>query len=202
MCQSEVVDVRTWIRDELTLFSERLQGAVVAHVPDELWRTSLPAAVDGGPRSATIAGLLFHLSYHHDLAVSTAVLDRPPLLGQWRGRLGIEDFEPEIGLSEQPDGRLVDALDLDALRAYAAQVGAATDLWATRVAAVALDTIPAASRRLAQRAGVRQEVVPWLHAMWDRKPVAWLVQWEALAHPITHLGEMVAVRNQLGLSPF
>lgn len=196
------MDVRSWIRDELALFSDRLHGAVVAHVPDDLWRTAVPAVVDGGPSSATVAGLLFHLSYHHDLAVSTAVLDRPPLLAEWRERLGIEGFEPEAGLSEQPDGPLVDALDLDALRAYAAQVGATTAVWATRVAAVALDTIPAACRRLTQRAGVRQEVVPWLHTMWDGKPVAWLVQWEAIGHPLNHLGEMVALRNLLGLSPF
>jgi hypothetical protein len=38
--------------------------------------------------------------------------------------------------------------------------------------------------------------------MWDGKPTAWFVQWEAVGHVQGHLGEMISVRSRLGLSPF
>ena len=44
--------------------------------------------------------------------------------------------------------------------------------------------------------------MPWLYAMWSAKPASWFVQWEAIGHRVNHLGEMVSVRNRLGLSPF
>lgn len=66
----------------------------------------------------------------------------------------------------------------------------------------ALDTVPGTSRRLERRAGVRETEVPWLHAMWHGRTVGWLVQWEAVGHAYSHLGEMIALRNQLGFSPF
>ena len=52
------------------------------------------------------------------------------------------------------------------------------------------------------RAGISDADVPWLHRLWDAKPTAWFVQWEAIGHRVNHLGEMVSVRNRLGLSPF
>ena len=53
-----------------------------------------------------------------------------------------------------------------------------------------------------QRFGVDEADVPWLYTMWTAKPAAWFVQWEAIGHRVNHLGEMVSVRNRLGLSPF
>ena len=44
--------------------------------------------------------------------------------------------------------------------------------------------------------------MPWLYRMWAGKPTTWFVQWEAIGHRVNHLGEMVSVRNRLGLSPF
>ena len=44
--------------------------------------------------------------------------------------------------------------------------------------------------------------MPWLYRMWEDKPVSWFVQWEAIGHRVNHVGEMVSVRNRLGLSPF
>ena len=55
---------------------------------------------------------------------------------------------------------------------------------------------------MADLAGVTREAVPWLHAMWQGKPGGWFVQWEAIGHVQGHVGEMVSVRNRLGLSPF
>ena len=38
--------------------------------------------------------------------------------------------------------------------------------------------------------------------MWDGKPAAWFLQWSAVGHGINHLGELVSIRNRMGLSPF
>ena len=51
-------------------------------------------------------------------------------------------------------------------------------------------------------AGVDAAAVPWLHRMWEGRPAGWFLQWEAIGHRVNHLGEMVSVRNRLGLSPF
>ncbi len=202
MCHRLPVDLRTWITDELHSTDARLRSSVLGQVPREFWRTALSSPVEGAPSTSTIAGLLFHTTYHHDLAISTAVLDRPPQLADWRSRLGLDGFEPEAGLSEREDDRIVHALDLDALLAYLEAVNTLTEGWAAKLSTYALDSIAPNCRRLEQRAGVRAEQVPWLHSMWDGKPVAWLVRWEALGHPLNHLGELVALRNLLGLSPF
>ncbi len=38
--------------------------------------------------------------------------------------------------------------------------------------------------------------------MWEGKPASFFVSWEDIGHGLNHLGEMVSVRNRLGLSPF
>ena len=37
---------------------------------------------------------------------------------------------------------------------------------------------------------------------WIDDELALVDQWEAVGHELNHLGEMVAVRNRMGLSPF
>ena len=60
-------------------------------------------------------------------------------------------------------------------------------------------------RRRAQRDSAgrdRRSNVPWLYSMWADQPTAFYVRWEATGHRLQHVGEMVSVRNRLGLSPF
>ena len=61
---------------------------------------------------------------------------------------------------------------------------------------------PPAGDRLAELGGVAYADAPWLHAMWDGKPVAWFVRWELIGHAQGHVGEMVSVRDRLGYRPF
>ena len=68
---------------------------------------------------------------------------------------------------------------------------------------MALDSLPEASWRLEHVAGIPAAGdLGWLHAMWSGKPVSWFVQWECIGHGHAHVGEMVGIRNRLGLSPF
>ena len=213
VCHSDAVDLRTWIITDLAAVRTRFRNGIVAHVPTERWKARLGGATTDGSDlagrsgstsrpSSSIAGLLFHMSYHHDLAINTAVLGRPPLLTAHRDALGITDVAAVGGLAEREDPAIVDALDTAALVDYADAVIAATLEWMGHVAITSFDSIPDASWRIEQEAGVCRDHVPWLHDMWSGKPVSWFVQWEAIGHGHTHVGEMTGLRGQLGHSPF
>jgi hypothetical protein len=73
--------------------------------------------------------------------------------------------------------------------------------WLKSVDVASLEEVPASGAGL-ERAGIDEGAVPWLYRMWDGKPASWFVQWEAIGHRVNHVGEMVSVRNRLGLSPF
>ena len=62
--------------------------------------------------------------------------------------------------------------------------------------------MPDAAKGLGEIAGIDESAVPWLYKMWDGKPASFFVSWEDIGHGLNHLGEMVSVRNRLGLSPF
>jgi hypothetical protein len=174
---------------------ERFERGVAGRVPAERWTEH----ADGG--GSTIAWLVLHHSYHQDLAINTAVRDRAPLLGTWRERLGLGAFGPCAGLGEAEDAAVVEALEVEQLAGYAMAVHEGTQAWMHDVATSALDTFTDASARI-EAVGVTEAEVGWLHAMWRGKPVAWFVRWEAIGHGHTHVGEMVSVRNRMGLSPF
>ncbi|MEZ5215193.1 MAG: hypothetical protein R2705_07205 [Ilumatobacteraceae bacterium] len=195
------MDVKAWIRAELELLDQRFAGQIAAHLPAEHWRR-VRRGPEGHDEGASVAGMLWHVTYHHDLALSTAICDREPVFATWRDRLGVGHRPVELAISEAEPADAVAELDLDALLAYRAEVLAQTGAWLTRVTSHALDTIPASSRRLEQRAGIRRDEVGWFHGLWDGKDVGWLVRWELIGHGHTHLGEMVALRNALGHSPF
>ncbi len=50
-------------------------------------------------------------------------------------------------------------------------------------------------------AGIDESVFGWLYRLWDQ-PLAFLVAWPLTGHITNHVGEMIATRNQFGLSPF
>ncbi len=190
------MDLRTWVADDHASLERRFTSSIAAIVPTERWTEH---ADSGG---STIAWLIFHTAYHQDLALNTAIRKHPPIVLEWRARLGLDGFAPWEGLTESENATLVDCIDVIALDGYARAVHAATAAWIDTMSVLALDSVPESSERLARLAGVGRDDVPWLHAMWDGKPVSWLVQWECIGHGHTHLGEMVSVRNRLGLSPF
>lgn len=192
------MNLQQWIATDHASILTRFDNAIVAHVPPDAWKTSGPATAP----SPSIAWLLFHMSYHQDLALNTAIRNHPPLLAEHRHTLGVGDLPPAAGLTESEDRTVTEALDLDALRTYAAAVADRTQAWIEHLSVMALDTTVDASRRLDIKAGIPASgEVPWLHAMWSGKTVAWFVQWECIGHGHAHVGEMTGIRNRLGLSP-
>jgi hypothetical protein len=190
------VDVRTWILDDHAGLAERFDQSIRRHIPVERWREQ------AGERGSSIAWLLLHTALHEDLAVSTAVRGEEPHRLRWVDRLGLGGLAPHAGLGEAEDPAVTAVVDPDALMAFAAEVHADAHEWMATVDLAALDDVPPAGSRIDELAGVSAAAVPWLHAMWEAKPVAWFVRWEAIGHRQGHLGEMTSVRNRLGLSPF
>jgi len=189
------VDLRDWIATEHASVAARFDQSVVAHVPPERWTDQ------AGGGGSSIAFLTFHVAYHEDLAVGAVLGRRVPVLAIWRRALGLDGLPAHVGLAEAEPVELTAALDVEQLLGYAAAVGDATAAWLDRLDLTALDDRPDPTTALATN-GVDEAAVPWLYAMWTGKPASWFVQWEAIGHRVNHVGEMVAVRNRLGLSPF
>jgi hypothetical protein len=190
------MDLRTWITEDHAALWPRVTNGIADIVPTERWKEH----ADGG--GSCIAQLLFHVSLHADMALHCVLQGQSPLVDAWRDRLGLAGVEPHRGLAESEDPGVVAAVDAAALHEYAAAVHTATAQWLRDVDLAVLDDVPAASARLATFGGVTTDAVPWLHSMWDGRPVSWFVQWECTGHVLNHIGEMVSVRNRMGLSPF
>ncbi len=190
------MDLRTWIASEHAAVGARFTEGVASRVPLDRW-TEHP---DGG--GSCLAQLVFHVSLHADMALHAVVLGRSPLVNGWRDRLGLTNLLPHKGLPEAEDTGVVANIQVPHLVEYATAVHEATRTWLDTADVAILDDIPPASERLRRYGLVSVDSVPWLHAMWTDKPVSWFVQWECIGHVLNHLGEMVAVRNRMGLSPF
>lgn len=190
------MDLMQWIGADLADVRQRMYGAVVKVVPKQHWGE--PA--DGG--GSSLFHLLLHVARHQDLALSTAIRNKAPLFDAHRVELGLAGASPIAGIPEREDTTVTTRLHPDALLAYVTDVFDTTERWLSRVASMALDTIPPTSRRLTVRAGITTDDAAWLHDMWKDKTVAWLVRWPIVGHGNAHVGEMISVRNRLGYSPF
>jgi hypothetical protein len=192
----DAVDLRTWITTEHATAQERFEQQVAARVPLERWKERV------GNEGSSIAWLRFHTAWHEDLAVQSVLRGCEPLLETWRERLGLDGVAPHEGLGEAEVPEMTARLDVEAAGAYARAVHEATTNWFGSTSLDVLEDVPPAGERMIDLAGVGHDAVPWLHKMWDAKPGSWLLQWEAIGHPINHIGEMVAVRNRLGYGGF
>jgi hypothetical protein len=191
------MELQSWILAEHAAVRDRVRQQVLGRVPRER-RDERP---DG---SSSIAWLLWHLTRHQDVAVHAVARGGEDVLhaGGWAARVGASGFAPGTGLSEGDDRAAAAALDLDALDAYVDAVWDATAGWlASADLAADLDRVPDAAGALG-RLSVSDTDYDWLYRMWDGKPVSFHVQWEAVGHGFNHLGEMVHLRNAMGLGGF
>lgn len=189
------MELREWIVSEHASAFDRMARSVVDIVPNDRWRD---AVGDGG---SSIAYLLYHITYHADLAVNAVLRGADTVMVTWRERLGLAGHAAHAGLGEAEDVALTADVDIDALVGYALSVQDSGSELLEELDLSGLGDVPAAGEAL-ERSGIAETAVPWLHAMWAGKPVSFFVQWEAIGHRINHVGEMVSVRNRLGLSPF
>ena len=188
------VELRDWIVSDLVSLRGKLAGGVLGLIPPERLRER----VDGGGIAPVY--VLWHLARHQDVAVNGVLRGADAVVDGWVDRLGIgEDLWR--GLAEGEDADLVEVLDPEAVGGYALAVCDASAAWLDEGGLPAMDARPETAGPLAA-IGTPTDRFEWLYAMWDGKPTSWFLQWSAVGHGFNHLGELVSIRNRMGLSPF
>jgi hypothetical protein len=185
------VDLSQWLVAELDDTVARLRSQVLDLVPRERQGERMP----GGN---SIRWATFHVARHAALAL--AVVGRGPLTDDPRlASFGADAASPGNGLQEveQPWAAELDALAVDE---FATSVFLDVRAYLTALSPDDLDDRPDTVERL-RAAGIDDTVFGWLYRMWDQ-PLAFLVRWPLIGHVTNHVGEMIATRNQMGLSPF
>ncbi len=182
------VDLRQWLIDELDETTARLKTQVLHRVPEERRREQ----AGGG---SSILWVCFHAARHADLALSI-LTGRPLLLPALAGGAGGDGGGLEE--EEQPWSPQLEPGDVDS---YLADVLAAGRGYLGTVTGDVLDETPDTTSAL-KDAGVPTDTFDWLYRLWGDKPVSFLVRWPLMGHVGNHVGEMIATRNRLGLSPF
>jgi hypothetical protein len=185
------MDLHQWLVEEFDDSLARLRGQVLDLVPAER-RAERP----GGGNSVLWA--CFHSARHADLAQS-ALAGGDLVLDAWRDQLP-GAVEAGGGIEEGEQAWSVD-LGPPVVDAYLAAVCASTQRALGALRADELERVPDTTGTL-KRAGVDTGAFDWLYRMWDGKPAAFLVRWPLIGHVGNHIGEMIATRNRMGLSPF
>ncbi len=188
------MELRDWLLSDLASLGSRLEHGVLDNLPAERRHER----VDGGGIAPTY--VLWHTARHHDVGVNRVLRGIDEVVDHWTGRLGVAD-DLWRGLAEGEDAELVDELDPVAVGAYALAVISATRDWLTTAELGVLDSVPDSATALADL-GAPEDRFDWLYSMWDGKPATFFLQWEAIGHGYNHFGELMSIRNRMGLSPF
>ena len=188
------MELRDWLLSDISSLANRLEHGVLDNIPPER-RHEL---VDGGGIAPTY--VLWHAARHQDVAVNRVLRGVGEVVEHWTDRLGIH-HDLWRGLAEGQDTLLVDQLDPDAVGAYALTVISATRDWLETADLAVLDTVPDSAAALTEL-GVPTDRFEWLYEMWDGRAAPFFLQWEAIGHGYNHLGELMSIRNRMGLSPF
>jgi hypothetical protein len=185
-----MADLAQWIEDDYADLMRRLRGSVRAHVPAE-------RRADGAGGNPILWNTL-HIARHSALAFGV-------LTGStWATPDWLTEASETVGgglqESAQPWARKLSTAEVDG---YADVVLAqVTDyLTARRLRALDFDAVPDTAAAL-RAAGLPEDEFGWLYAMWAGRPAGWLIRWPLLGHSTSHVGEMLATRERLGLSPF
>ena len=188
------MDLRDWIIGDLRSLRAKLDGGVLGLIPPERRRER----ADGGGIAPIY--VLWHLARHHDVAVNGVLRGTRAVVEGWTDRLGIDE-DLWRGLAEGEDTELVDMLEPAAVGAYTLDVIETTAGWLDDQGLPPMDLRQDTTAAL-EAIGTPTDRFDWLYSMWDGKPAAWFLQWSAVGHGFNHLGELVSIRNRLGLSPF
>lgn len=188
------MDLRSWIVRDLESLRARLYNGVLALIPPD----RMAERVDGGGIAPVY--VVWHAARHQDLAVNGVLRGTDEVVARWLDRVGV-DGESWRGLAEAEDLDLVPRLDPEAVGSYCLAVIDETIAWTTDGDLGVLDSLPDSAAAL-RRIGAPPDRFDWLYSMWDGKPGHFFLAWEATGHGYNHLGELISIRNRMGLSPF
>ncbi len=188
-------ELRSWIIEDLSSARMRLNNGVLNIIPPE----RATETVDGGGIAPVY--VTWHMTRHHDVAINSVLRGRDQVVHDHTDALGVSE-RLYRGLSEGADLDLVAVLDPEAVNTYALATLDATIGWLESEANLdGLDTVPNAAAAL-EAMGTPTDDFDWLYGMWSDKPKQWFLSWEGIDHVVTHTGELVSIRNRMGLSPF
>lgn len=189
------MDLRSWITGDLEMARQRLAGQVLDLIPVE----RMTEQVDGGGIPPVY--VLWHMTRHHDLAVNRVLRGGDEVVHAHTTEVGVDEGLWR-GLSEGADLELVAVLDPAAVGRYALAVLDESIRWLSGSAELPdLDAVPDSAAALAAL-GTPSDDFGWLYRMWEGRPASWFLSWEGIGHITTHTGELVSIRNRMGLSPF
>jgi hypothetical protein len=188
------MNLKSWVAADVASLRQRLAGGFVNVVGPERWRDR----IDGGGIAPVY--VVWHTARHHDVAVNLVLRDHAEVLDDWSDRVGITS-DTWRGLAEGEDHELVEQLDPEAVGAYLLAVLDTTVDWLERGDLPDLTSTPDSHRAL-RSIGTPEDRFDWLYGMWADKPAQFFLSWEAVAHGYNHLGELISIRNRMGLSPF
>lgn len=190
----QAMHLKAWILSDLQSLRAKLQSGVLNIIPVER-RSERP---DGGGVAPTY--ILWHLARHHDAAINGVLRQTQNVVEDWTERLGVHT-DLWRGLAEAEDQDLVEELNPEAVSSYTLAVISATASWLAAGDLPRLDDVPDSTSAL-ERLAVPKERFEWLYSMWEGQPAAWFLQWTAIGHGFSHLGELISIRNRMGLCPF
>ena len=188
------MNLKAWIVDDLRSLRNRIDRGVLGLMAPE----RRGERVDGGGIAPTY--ILWHLARHHDVAVNGVLRGASEVVERWTGRIGIDEGLWR-GLAEAEDTELVEVLDPEAVGAYALEVIESTAAWLDADGLPDLGAAPDSAGAL-RAAGAPEDRFDWLYSMWEGQSAAWFLKWPAVGHGFNHLGELMSIRNRMGLSPF
>ncbi|MEE9415684.1 MAG: hypothetical protein V3V01_10395 [Acidimicrobiales bacterium] len=186
--------LRNWLNEDLQSLRRRLDGGFIGVVPADRWRERVD---DGGIAPVYV---IWHTARHHDVAVNAVLRSAPEVLDDWRDRVGIVD-DTWRGLAEGEDHELVDQLDSEAVGQYLLAVIDSTIAWLADAELPDAASVPDSLKAL-RDLGTPEDRFDWLYGMWEGKSAHFFLGWEAIGHGYNHLGELISIRNRMGLSPF
>lgn len=184
------MDLTQWLVAGHQDTAARLSGQVLALVPPER-RAERPG---GG---LPIVWNTLHIARHVALALDVLSPGSGPAAPGWLA--DIAGGDATAGLEEAP-APWASQLDPAVTDGFLEQALAAAGDYLAKPG-IDFDAVPDVPAALA-RSGIDDDGVPWLRAMWGGKNAAWLIRWPLTGHVTNHVGEMLATRNRMGLSPF
>jgi hypothetical protein len=187
-----VVDLSQWLVDDLDDITSRFHNQVQAQVPP-------PRRAEPHGGGTSILWNTFHIARHASLALSILTAQADEIRPAWLGALVADVGSVGAGLQEaaEPWSPVLTTAGVDG---YLEDVLARANAYLT-AGPIDFDAVPNTAEAL-KAARVDRDEFGWIYQTWSGKSAAWLVRWPVLGHSTSHLGEMLATRNRMGLSPF
>jgi hypothetical protein len=147
---------------------------------------------------SSLAWLLWHMARCEDVGVNALVAGRPQVLDDgWAGRLGVSRRDIGTGMAGEEVSAFSAAVDLAALRAYCAAVGARTRAVVAALRPEELDEVIDSEylHGVIDRDGLLGPQAGWVRPYWEGKTKGWFLAQLGLAHQWEHFGEAKAIRG-------